>query len=195
MILGDTSVKAARPKTRFVCQECGHQCVRWSGRCPECAQWNSLREEVDRDLSTLQQRSVAGGTPEAVPINSIVQTQEFRLQAGIEELNRVLGGGVVPGSVILIGGDPGIGKTTLLLQTLASLGTAKQVGLYVSGEESPQQIKMRADRIGIQSPNLYVAAATSLEEIFKVAEQVNPGVIVVDSIQTVFTQELTSAPG
>ncbi len=85
------------------------------------------------------------------PISSIVQTQEFRLQAGIEELNRVLGGGVVPGSVILIGGDPGIGKTTLLLQTLASLGTAKQVGLYVSGEESPQQIKMRADRIGIQS--------------------------------------------
>ena len=188
-------MKAARPKTRFVCQECGYQGVRWSGRCPECAQWNSLREEVDQDLSTLQQRSVAGGTPEAVPISSIVQTKEFRLQAGIEELNRVLGGGVVPGSVILIGGDPGIGKTTLLLQTLASLGTAKQVGLYVSGEESPQQIKMRADRIGIQSPNLYVAAATSLEEIFKVAEQMNPGVIVVDSIQTVFTQELTSAPG
>ena len=101
----------------------------------------------------------------------------------------------MPGSVILIGGDPGIGKTTLLLQTLASLEKTGQVGLYVSGEESPQQIKMRADRLGLQSPNLYVVAATSLEEIFRVTEQVNPGVMVVDSIQTVFTRELTSAPG
>ena len=188
-------VKPARPKTRFVCQECGYHGVRWSGRCPECAEWNSLREEVDQDLSTLEQRSVAVGTPEAVRIGAIAQKHEFRFQADIEELNRVLGGGVVPGSVILIGGDPGIGKTTLLLQTLASLEKTGQVGLYVSGEESPQQIKMRADRLGLQSPNLYVVAATSLEEIFRVTEQVNPGVMVVDSIQTVFTRELTSAPG
>jgi DNA repair protein RadA/Sms len=135
------------------------------------------------------------GIPEAVPIGTITQTQEFRLQSGIEELNRVLGGGVVPGSVVLIGGDPGIGKTTLLLQTLNSLEKTGEVGLYVSGEESPQQIKMRADRLGIHSPNLYVVAATSLEEIFRVAETVNPRVMVVDSIQTVFTSELTSAPG
>src|SRR5690606_38272000 len=118
-----------------------------------------------------------------------------RLKAGIEELNRVLGGGVVPGSVILIGGDPGIGKTTLLLQTLACLGASKHCGLYISGEESPQQIKMRADRLNIHSPNVYVVAATALEDVLKVAEQVKPGVIVVDSIQTIFTQELTSAPG
>jgi DNA repair protein RadA/Sms len=130
-----------------------------------------------------------------MPIGAITQTQEFRLQSGIEELNRVLGGGVVPGSVVLIGGDPGIGKTTLLLQTLNSLEKTGEVGLYVSGEESPQQIKMRADRLGIHSPNLYVVAATSLEEIFRVAEAVNPRVMVVDSIQTVFTSELTSAPG
>jgi DNA repair protein RadA/Sms len=138
---------------------------------------------------------MAEGIPEALPIGAITQTQEFRLQSGIEELNRVLGGGVVPGSVVLIGGDPGIGKTTLLLQTLNSLEKTGEVGLYVSGEESPQQIKMRADRLGIHSPNLYVVAATSLEEIFRVAETVNPRVMVVDSIQTVFTSELTSAPG
>ncbi len=188
-------MKAARPKTRFVCQECGYQGIRWSGRCPECAQWNSLREEVERDASVMKQRTVSEGIPEAVPIGAITQTQEFRLQSGIEELNRVLGGGVVPGSVVLIGGDPGIGKTTLLLQTLNSLEKTGEVGLYVSGEESPQQIKMRADRLGIHSPNLYVVAATSLEEIFHVAETVNPRVMVVDSIQTVFTSELTSAPG
>jgi DNA repair protein RadA/Sms len=188
-------MKAARPKTRFVCQECGYQGIRWSGRCPECAQWNSLREEVERDASVMKQRTVSEGIPEAVPIGAITQTQEFRLQSGIEELNRVLGGGVVPGSVVLIGGDPGIGKTTLLLQTLNSLEKTGEVGLYVSGEESPQQIKMRADRLGIHSPNLYVVAATSLEEIFRVAETVNPRVMVVDSIQTVFTSELTSAPG
>ncbi len=188
-------MKAARPKTRFVCQECGYQGIRWSGRCPECAQWNSLREEVERDASALPQRTMSEGIPEAVPIGAITQTQEFRLQSGIEELNRVLGGGVVPGSVVLIGGDPGIGKTTLLLQTLNSLEKTGEVGLYVSGEESPQQIKMRADRLGIHSPNLYVVGATSLEEIFRVAETVNPRVMVVDSIQTVFTSELTSAPG
>ena len=188
-------MKAARPKTRFVCQECGYQGLRWTGRCPECAEWNSLREEVAREASAMKQRTVAGGIPEAVPIESITQTQEFRLQSGIEELNRVLGGGVVPGSVVLIGGDPGIGKTTLLLQALNSLEKTGEVGLYVSGEESPQQIKMRADRLGIHSPNLYVVAATALEEIFRVAETVNPRVMVVDSIQTVFTGELTSAPG
>jgi len=188
-------MKTARPKTRFVCQECGYQGIRWSGRCPECAQWNSLREEVERDASVMKQHTMSEGIPEAVPIGAITQTQEFRLQSGIEELNRVLGGGVVPGSVVLIGGDPGIGKTTLLLQTLNSLEKTGEVGLYVSGEESPQQIKMRADRLGIHSPNLYVVAATSLEEIFRVAETVNPRVMVVDSIQTVFTSELTSAPG
>ena len=188
-------MKAVRPKTRFVCQECGYQGIRWSGRCPECAQWNSLREEVEREASVMKQRTVSEGIPEALPIGAITQTQEFRLQSGIEELNRVLGGGVVPGSVVLIGGDPGIGKTTLLLQALNSLEKTGEVGLYVSGEESPQQIKMRADRLGIHSPNLYVVAATSLEEIFRVAETVNPRVMVVDSIQTVFTSELTSAPG
>ncbi len=188
-------MKAAKTKTRFVCQECGYQGLRWSGQCPECAEWNSLREEVQRDAAVQKSRIVSEGLPQALPIGDIIQTQEFRLQSGIEELNRVLGGGVVPGSVVLIGGDPGIGKTTLLLQTLNSLEKTGEIGLYVSGEESPQQIKMRADRLGIQSPNLYVVAATSLEEIFRVEETMKPRVIVVDSIQTIFTNELTSAPG
>ncbi len=188
-------MKAARSKTRFVCQECGYQGVRWSGRCPECAQWNSLKEEVQGDPSVGNQRTVSSGVPEALPIEAITQAEEFRLKSGIQELNRVLGGGVVPGSVILIGGDPGIGKTTLLLQTLNSLARMGEVSLYVSGEESPQQIKMRADRLHITSPDLFVVAATALEEIFRVAEKIHPHVIVVDSIQTVFTSALTSAPG
>ena len=188
-------IKPARPKTHFVCQECGFQGVRWSGRCPECTQWNTLREEVDREASPSTRKGLAGSTPEPLPIGSIVQTEEFRLQSGLGELNRVLGGGVVPGSVILIGGDPGIGKTTLLLQALASLRSGEQVGLYVSGEESPQQIKMRADRLAIHCPKLYVLATTSLEDLFRVAEDIKPGIVVLDSIQTVFTEELTSAPG
>jgi DNA repair protein RadA/Sms len=189
------SIKPSRPKTHFVCQECGYQGVRWSGRCPECTQWNTLREEVDRSSLPAHKKGVAGELSEAVPIASITHTAEFRLQSGLEELNRVLGGGVVPGSVMLIGGDPGIGKTTLLLQALASLGGGGRLGLYVSGEESPQQIKMRADRLHIQCPDLYVLATTSLEECFRTADQIKPAILVVDSIQTVFTEELTSAPG
>lgn len=189
------SIKPSRPKTHFVCQECGFQGVRWSGRCPECTQWNTLREEVDRTPTPSSRKGLAGSTPEPLPIGSITQTEEFRLQSGLEELNRVLGGGVVPGSVILIGGDPGIGKTTLLLQALASFGLEKQVSLYASGEESPQQIKMRADRLGIQCPNVYVLATTSLEDLFRAAEDIKPSLVVLDSIQTVFTEELTSAPG
>jgi len=188
-------IKPSRSKTHFVCQECGYQGIRWSGRCPECAQWNTLREEVDRIGAPVSHKGLVGTTPEPLPIGSIVQTEEFRVQSGLGEMNRVLGGGVVPGSVILIGGDPGIGKTTLLLQALASLGSGKQVGLYASGEESPQQIKMRADRLGIQSPHLYVLATTSLEDLFRVAEDIQPSIVVLDSIQTVFTEELTSAPG
>ncbi len=188
-------MKIPRPKSRFVCQDCGYHGVRWSGRCPECGQWNSLKEEVERGGSPDSQRRLSNGSPEPVSINAIAQTEGIRIHAGLEEFNRVLGGGIVPGSVILIGGDPGIGKTTLLLQTLASLETQDHKGLYVSGEESPQQIKLRADRLGLDSPNVFVVAATSLEEIFRVADQLQPQVLVVDSIQTVFTEELTSAPG
>lgn len=150
---------------------------------------------MDRTAAPSSRKGLAGSTPEPLPIDSITQTEEFRLQSGLEELNRVLGGGVVPGSVILIGGDPGIGKTTLLLQALASFGLGNQVGLYASGEESPQQIKMRADRLSIQCPNVYVLATTSLEDLFRVAEDIKPSLVVLDSIQTVFTEELTSAPG
>lgn len=188
-------MKAAKPKTQFVCQECGFRGLRWSGRCPECGQWDVLREEITTDPKKGHPRSLPGAVPEALPIASISQPKEFRLRSDLEELNRVLGGGVVPGAVTLIGGDPGIGKTTLLLQTLASLALRDEPSLYVSGEESPQQIKMRADRLNIRSSRLYVVSSTSLEEIFRVAEKVRPKVMVVDSIQTVFTEELSSAPG
>ncbi len=188
-------MKSGRPKTHFVCQECGFQGVRWSGRCPECAQWNTLREEVDSGQASPGRKGLAVSHLEPLPIGSIVQTEEFRLQSGLDEFNRVLGGGVVPGSVVLIGGDPGIGKTTLLLQAVASLAGPEHLGLYVSGEESPQQIKMRADRLGIAGSQVSILSTTALEDVLRVANDLQPGVVVVDSIQTVFTQELTSAPG
>lgn len=131
----------------------------------------------------------------ATPINEIEIVGEDRLQTGIGELDRVLGGGVIPGSVILIGGDPGIGKTTLLLQALPKLAMAGEKVLYVSGEESPRQIKMRAQRLAVEDPALFILAETSLETIFKSIHELQPTVVVVDSIQTVYTDQITSAPG
>ena len=188
-------MKTVRPKTRFSCQNCGHQAPRWTGRCPDCGEWNTLKEEVIR-------RSGAGGQlvsgldlQHPTPIEDIVASDEMRLQTGIEELDRVLGGGVVPGSVILVGGDPGIGKTTLLLQALPRLVQQGGKLLYVSGEESARQIKMRSDRLGIICPSLYVLCATSLEEIFKATKDLQPVAVVVDSVQTVYTDQVSSAPG
>ena len=188
-------MKTARPKTRFSCQSCGYHASRWSGRCPECGEWNSLKEEV---LRSSRMGRIAGNSLQIdvpVPVGEIVGTEEMRLETGIGELDRVLGGGVVPGSVILIGGDPGIGKTTLLLQALPLLARGDGKLLYVSGEESSSQIKMRSDRFGIICPSLYVLSATSLEDILKATEELQPTILVVDSIQTVFTEEITSAPG
>nr|MBI3612951.1 DNA repair protein RadA [Nitrospirota bacterium] len=152
-----------RVKTSFLCQVCGHQAPRWLGRCPDCGRWNSLKEE--RLPATGPGRAgnpgVAGS--KATPINEIEIVGEDRLQTGIGELDRVLGGGVIPGSVILIGGDPGIGKTTLLLQALPKLAMAGEKVLYVSGEESPRQIKMRAQRLAVEDPALFILAETSLK--------------------------------
>ena len=188
-------MKTARTKTRFSCQSCGYQASRWSGRCPECGEWNSLREEVLRNQRTsrISARTLQPTVP--MPIGEIIRSEEMRLETGIGELDRVLGGGVVPGSVILIGGDPGIGKTSLLLQALPLLARGEGKLLYVSGEESTSQIKMRSDRFGITCPLLYVLSATSLEDIFKTAEDLQPVILVVDSIQTVYTEEISSAPG
>ncbi|KXK02273.1 MAG: DNA recombination protein RadA [Nitrospira sp. OLB3] len=184
-----------KTKTTFSCQACGYQAPRWLGRCPDCSGWNTFKEE--RVVSPQKGRPLAGNVTAAtpVPITDIEIVGEPRSSTGLAEFDRVLGGGIVPGSVILIGGDPGIGKTTLLLQALPRLaGTSDQV-LYVSGEESTRQIKMRCERLGIVDKALLILGETSLEQILRAIQDVKPVAVVVDSIQTVYTEQITSAPG
>jgi DNA repair protein RadA/Sms len=183
----------ARPRTVFVCQHCGAQQPRWLGRCPDCGEWNAMVEE--RQAAEPRGGGRAGverGRPE--PITALAAASEGRRTTGIGELDRVLGGGLVPGAVILIGGDPGIGKSTLVLQALAALAHRGRA-LYVSGEESPQQVKMRADRLGITTAALLVLAETQLDAILEQARAVDPVVLAVDSIQTVCSEQLGSAAG
>ncbi|TAJ25677.1 MAG: DNA repair protein RadA [Nitrospirae bacterium] len=184
-----------RAKTSFFCQSCGHQAPRWLGRCPDCSNWNSFREERVAPAGKRNPAASLTALSKATSIETIEVVGENRLRTEIGEFDRVLGGGVVPGSVILIGGDPGIGKTTLLLQTLPRLASVGEKVLYVSGEESPSQIKMRGQRLGVHDPSLYVLAETSLEEILKTVQEIQPAAMVVDSIQTVSTDQITSAPG
>ncbi|MBI2360683.1 MAG: DNA repair protein RadA [Deltaproteobacteria bacterium] len=185
----------AKPKIIFACQSCGYQSPKWLGKCPDCDQWNTLVEErIER--ASHPRGEVALSTAEvAAPVSEISATDKPRVGSGIKEFDRVLGGGLVRGSVILIGGDPGIGKSTLLLQAFAALSHAGHTCLYVSGEESRQQMKMRAERIGITSSKLLLLSETSLERILEQIRKVNPAVVVVDSIQTIFTSSLPSAPG
>ena len=154
-----------------------------------------MKEE--RQAPTGKGRPVAmkSGQAKATPIAEIEVVGEDRQLTRISEFDRVLGGGVIPGAVILIGGDPGIGKTTLLLQALPRLASKEQPVLYVSGEESPRQIKMRGQRLGVEHPNLLILAETSLEQILKAVQEIQPAAVVVDSIQTVYTEQITSAPG
>jgi len=185
----------AKARVVFVCQSCGSQSARWLGRCPDCQEWNTFVEErleANPVKAVAAGRSGRAAAPQAIA--ELATASESRSGTGIDELDRVLGGGVVPGSVILIGGDPGIGKSTLVLQALANLA-AGGVVLYVSGEESPQQIKMRADRLGVGAANLLVLAETNLEAVLQHATQLAPVVLAIDSIQTVFTEQLPSAPG
>jgi len=185
----------SRARTIFVCQSCGAQQTRWLGRCPDCQEWNTLVEERIAAEPRASGRSArAGAAPQPEPITALRPASEARGSCGIGELDRVLGGGVVPGAVVLIGGDPGIGKSTLVLQALAELAR-RGPALYVSGEESPQQIKMRADRLGIAAPQLLVLAETSVESVLEHAQAVQPVVLAIDSIQTVFSEQLGAAPG
>jgi len=181
-------------KTIFVCQGCGYQSLKWMGKCPECGEWNSLVEE--RQNHTLLS---GGSTPVSrsrpVTLEAVEMNQHRRISTNIQEFDRVLGGGLVPGSLILVGGDPGIGKSTLMLQVLHRLATGKQKVLYVSGEESLEQIKLRSERLNTVSENLWVVSETTLESISAMANEMVPNAMVVDSIQTVFSPELTSAPG
>lgn len=187
----------AKRKTTYVCQECGYESPRWMGKCPGCNKWNTLVEEL---ITTSSSRHVLGSQsiqtkskPEK--ITTIETEKEMRLLTSMKEFNRVLGGGIVPGSLVLIGGDPGIGKSTLLLQVSGQLAQKQLPVLYISGEESAQQTKLRADRLDIAEDLLYVLAETNLLDIASQIEKLKPSFVVIDSIQTIFREEVSSAPG
>ncbi|WP_454193597.1 DNA repair protein RadA [Paenibacillus sp. Marseille-Q7038] len=186
----------AKVKTKFYCTECGYESPKWYGKCPGCQSWNSMLEETESIVKTQGRNSSLFDSKEKpLPIINIESDQEPRILTGIQELNRVLGGGVVPGSLILVGGDPGIGKSTLLLQTSHAMTVSGLRVLYISGEESVRQTKLRADRLEALSPDLYVLSETNMERIEEAVNQVDPHFLVIDSIQTVFLPEITSAPG
>lgn len=177
----------------FFCQECGYESSKWVGQCPACKAWNTMVEEIVDKKSSVTHRQITEVQVEK--LNDVQSSSEKRMYTHIEELNRVLGGGIVPGSLVLVGGDPGIGKSTLLLQTCKSLSDQKIAVLYISGEESLQQIKMRADRIGIFSDEMTLLCETNLDLIQGVIEERKPQVVVIDSIQTMFRENVNSAPG
>ena len=183
-----------KTETIFVCQNCGHQSRKWLGKCPECGEWNSLVEERAKDPKRARQ-GFRTREVEAIPYAEVESQDDVRITSGVTEFDRVLGGGIVPGTLVLIGGDPGIGKSTLLLQVADSLSSSGAVVLYVSGEESERQIKLRGERLKVQAKNLYLLPETMLENIFHEVDRLNPGAIVVDSIQTVYSAVIESAPG
>lgn len=181
----------------FFCQECGYESTKWLGQCPECRQWNTLVEEKITVSSAGKNSAKGAGNADAEPVsltNISIQDEE-RIDTRMEEFNRVLGGGVVPGSLVLIGGDPGIGKSTLLLQICRVLGNAGKEVIYISGEESLRQIKLRANRIGTFSDYLKLLCETNLEIIEEVIRKKRPEIVVIDSIQTMYSEEVSSAPG
>lgn len=183
----------ARTKSQFVCQACGAAQPKWAGQCPDCGAWNSLVETVIAAAPKGRAR-VAGTAAPVRRLGDVSLESTPRTKTGLAELDRVLGGGVVPGSVILIGGDPGIGKSTLLLQTLVQLNP-RLPGLYVSGEESLEQVRLRAQRLGLQADDLAVLAETCVERVLALVKAENPRLVVIDSVQTVFSEQLSSAPG
>lgn len=183
----------AKQKYIYVCQECGATSVKWYGRCPACGEWNSLVQEAQSGVTGLAQPESAGAEPQ--PVGSAGLGQVARILSGISELDSVLGGGLVPGSLVLLGGEPGIGKSTLLLQAAKALADQAGTVLYVSGEESAPQVGLRAERLQTISPDLLILPETSLEHILAKARERKLAMLVVDSIQSVYLPELTAAPG
>lgn len=183
-------------KTIFCCQACGYQTPKWLGKCPDCGEWQSFVEEAtSKKPHAKGVQGLAAVQAAPVPIDSIEFEHESRLSTGIQEFDRVLGGGLVPGTLVLIGGDPGIGKSTLMLQALHGLALKGHKVFYVSGEESIKQLRIRSQRLSAVSPDLLVASEIDVESILAMVQDVRPDVIVIDSIQTMFSPELTSAPG
>ena len=181
-------------KTVFFCQNCGHQSPKWLGRCPSCGEWNQFVEEEIRKIDPEDPFQIGfNGVP--LPIDAIELDDKERIEIGIAEMDRVLGGGIVKGSSVLVGGDPGIGKSTLLLQISQNLARKGLKVLYISGEESARQIKLRGRRVGASSKNLLIYVEISLEAILRQIEEIKPEVVVVDSIQTIYSSKFSSAPG
>ena len=185
----------AKAKSVFFCMECGNETPKWAGRCPSCGAWNTLVEQAVGDGA----KAKTGGRSRALrakahPIAELDTAQEIRFPTGMGELDRVLGGGAVQGSLVLVGGAPGIGKSTLLLQICAYLGKTLRI-LYVSGEESEKQIKMRADRLQVASDELYILSETDLSEILSAVDEVQPDILIADSIQTLYQDSLESPAG
>ena len=186
----------AKTLTEYVCQSCGHRAPKWLGKCPECEAWNTLAEEKVK--ATSSKRKAGNGVVDVKsvqPVTAVEALTQNRLITGIGEFDRTLGGGLVEGSLTLIGGDPGIGKSTLLLQSMGEMAKSGAKVLYVSGEESPAQIKLRADRLGALSDNLLVCSEICIEDVLRLIDQVQPDALVLDSVQTFFTADLQSAPG
>jgi DNA repair protein RadA/Sms len=190
---------AKQPATIFVCQNCGDQSRKWLGQCPDCSEWNTLVEERFRpsaaaaSAGSRHSGQFRGSAP--VAFVQIEAQDDARTSSGIEEFDRVLGGGIVPGSLVLIGGSPGIGKSTIVLQMAEKLVGSGSKVLYVSGEESERQIKMRGERLGVNADDLFILPETNLESILAETEKLRPDLVIVDSIQTVFSQRIESAPG
>ena len=186
--------KVTKAKTLYVCTECGGQSAKWQGQCPACQQWNTLVESVAEAATGGNRFGLIAEAGKLQRLSEVEAREEARIPSGVSEFDRVLGGGLVAGGVVLIGGDPGIGKSTLLLQSLSAMGSTRQV-LYVSGEESAQQIALRAKRLDGDAKQVHVLAEINLEKIQATIQSEKPEVVVIDSIQTLYSSALTSAPG
>lgn len=184
-----------KTQTRFVCQSCGYETPKWVGRCPDCSEWASMVEEVFEVQKPSKHGSAAGVYAVPTPITDLTASGAARTTTGISEFDRVLGGGVVAGSLVLIGGDPGIGKSTILIQVANHLSVGSGTVLYMSGEESAEQIKLRSNRIGISSPSLLVVSETNIRAVERYVEDTRPQYVIIDSIQAMHDPDLSSAPG
>ena len=186
----------AKIKSVYICSECGHESPKWVGKCPSCGEWNTMNEEIKDTAKTAPATKKRSFSSYAKPhaINEISTEDEHRYDTGCKELNRVLGGGIVKGSLILLGGDPGIGKSTVLMQICQFMGDTLRI-LYVSGEESKRQLKLRAIRLGVNSPNLLVMTETDVEVVCEQIKSIKPDLVMIDSIQTMNLTELSSSPG
>lgn len=185
---------ANKKRTVYVCAECGHESSNWAGKCPACGMWNTMKELAVDSASSARSSSATAGRPKVKKLSQLDTEAEIRFLTGISEFDRVLGGGAVLGSLILVGGAPGIGKSTLLLQMCATLESGRSV-LYVTAEESERQLKLRAQRLGVENEELFVLAETELERIFAALDEVQPDLLILDSIQTISSQEIDSTPG